>query len=240
MSTDQLYAAPRQHLDQFTFDEQVAAVFPDMIQRSVPGYTAILHMLRLITTTYAQPHSQLYDLGCSLGAASLAMAQGLTQPGCRIIAVDNAAAMLARAKSALANQSVPMDFIHADVQTQPVHHASLVVLNFTLQFIPIAARTEVLRKIRQGLRPGGVLVLSEKIAGPDTAQDTELQRLHHAYKRANAYSELEISQKRTALEKVLLPETQATHVQRLQAAGFCQITQWYQQCNFVSWIAHAC
>ena len=239
MYKDQLYAQPHTTLDHFAFDEQVAAVFPDMIQRSVPGYTALLHQLSLITTIYAQPQTTLYDLGCSLGAASLAMAQGLNQPGCRIIAVDQAPAMIARAKTALAAHSTPIELIEGDINTQPIQQASIVVLNFTLQFIPVEQRLALLRNIHQGIQPGGILVLSEKIAGDTPAQDAELIALHHTYKRANAYSDLEISQKRTALEQVLIPETCQTHEERLQAAGYQRSIRFHQHLNFVSWIAHA-
>jgi tRNA (cmo5U34)-methyltransferase len=236
---DQLYTTSQQPLPRFAFDEQVAAVFPDMIQRSVPGYRDILHMLRLITHRYAQPESQLYDLGCSLGAASLAMAQGLTQPGCQILAIDQSSAMIARARSCLSDLDLPIVLQQADISTQPIDNASVVVLNFTLQFIPPAQRLSLLTRIHAGLRPGGVLVLSEKIASDDTAEQAELEALHHAYKRANAYSELEISQKRAALEQVLIPETRQVHTTRLQAAGYQRCILWYQQCQFVSWIAHA-
>lgn len=239
MSTDQLYAKPQKNLNQFAFDEQVAAVFPDMIQRSVPGYTSILHGLSLITAIYAQPNTHLYDLGCSLGAASLAMAQGIKQPGCRIIAVDQSSAMIARAKNALVNHSIPIEIIEGDISTQPIEQASIVVLNFTLQFIPVEQRLGVLSRIRQGLQPGGIVVLSEKIAGDTPAEDAELIAMHHAYKRANAYSDLEISQKRTALEQVMIPETCRVHEERLQAAGYQRNVRWQQQMNFVSWIAHA-
>ncbi len=238
LTADRLYATPHDPLSRFVFDEQVAAVFSDMIRRSVPGYADILHMLSLITRRYAQPDSQLYDLGCSLGAASLAMAQGLVQPGCRILAIDQSSAMIARAKACLTDPDLPIVLQQADISTQQIDNASVVVLNFTLQFIPPEQRLALLSRIRQGLRPGGVLVLSEKIASGDAAEQAELEALHHAYKRANAYSELEISQKRTALEQVLIPETCHTHVARLQAAGYRRPTLWYQHCQFVSWVAH--
>ena len=220
------------------FDDQVAAVFPDMIRRSVPGYADILQMLSLITCRYAQPNSQLYDLGCSLGAASLAMAKGLTQADCRILAIDQSSAMIARARPCLTDSGLPIVLQQADINKQPIENASVVVLNFTLQFIPPEQRLALLTRIRQGLRPGGILVLSEKITHDDAAEQIELETLHHAYKRANGYSELEISQKRTALDQVLIPETRCTHETRLQAAGYQRYTLWYQYCQFASWIAH--
>jgi tRNA (cmo5U34)-methyltransferase len=81
------------------------------------------------------------------------------------------------------------------------------------------------------------LILSEKIKFADTAEQTLLTDLHLAFKRANGYSELEISQKRSALENVLIPDTLETHQARLQQAGFAQSLQWFQGMNFISLLA---
>lgn len=240
MAQDDIYAAPRDAIADFAFDDRVAAVFPDMIRRSVPGYAAIIGMIGLIAEQHAQPASRLYDLGCSLGAASLAMRTRVSAPGCTLVAVDNAPAMVDRAREALdAQPGMPVELYCADIRDVDVSDASVVVLNFTLQFLPTADRLALLRDVRSGMRPGVVLVLSEKIAGADDAQDRELTELHHAFKRANGYSELEISQKRSALENVLIPETLVTHQQRLTKAGFRRADLWFQCFNFVSLVARA-
>lgn len=237
---DRVYAEPRAQVAEFAFDEQVAAVFPDMIRRSVPGYPAIVAMIGLLAEQHAQPDSRLYDLGCSLGAASAAMRARVKQPGCELVAVDNAAAMAERAGEALqATPGMPVTVRCADIRDVPVENASVVVLNFTLQFVPPGDRLALLQRIRAGMRPDGVLVLSEKIAGCDPAQDRLLTDLHHAFKRANGYSDLEISQKRSALERVLVPETIAAHRQRLAQAGFSRSDLWFQCFNFVSLVARA-
>jgi tRNA (cmo5U34)-methyltransferase len=237
---DRVYAQPRAHVGDFTFDDQVAAVFPDMIRRSVPGYGAIIGMIGLLAEQHAQPHSRLYDLGCSLGAAAAAMRARVGQEGCELVAVDNAPAMAERAREALrATPGMPVTVQCADVRDVAVENASVVVLNFTLQFLPPSDRLALLRRIRHGMRPDAVLVLSEKIAGADPDQDRLLTELHHAFKRANGYSELEISQKRSALERVLIPETIAAHQQRLAAAGFSRSDVWFQCFNFVSLVARA-
>lgn len=236
---DRLYAKTRDKVGDFVFDAAVASVFPDMIQRSVPGYAAIINMIQLLTGMHAVPGSNLYDLGCSLGAASLAMANGLAHEDCRIIAVDNAEAMLARAREHTAASDVHIDFRLADIRDVPIQNASVVVLNFTLQFLPREQRGELLSRIRQGLSKGGILILSEKILGESPEQDARLVEMHHAFKRAQGYSDLEISQKRSALEKVLLPETLAAHQQRLQQAGFARSDLWFQCFNFVSIVAQA-
>jgi tRNA (cmo5U34)-methyltransferase len=235
---DLVYAEQREQIADFVFDQRVAAVFPDMINRSVPGYATIIGMIGLLAARHASAGSNLYDLGCSLGAACAAMATSLQNRDCQIIAVDNAPAMIERAADKLRSVAgLPVDLICADVQDVKIHKASVVVLNFTLQFLPRHERLQLLRYIRQGMLEGGVLILSEKIAGANAQEDALLMDLHHAFKQANGYSELEISQKRIALENVLLPETVAVHRERLQAAGFSRVDLWFQCFNFVSILA---
>jgi tRNA (cmo5U34)-methyltransferase len=238
--TDAIYAAPLQNIIDFQFDERVAAVFPDMIQRSVPGYGIIISNIGILAAKYAQPGSRCYDLGCSLGAASMAMRQRITAPDCDIIAVDNSPAMLERASQLLALDTVstiPMTMICSDIQDIAVEDASVVVLNFTLQFIPLQQRLTLIQRIHAGLRPGGILILSEKIAFSEPQRQHFHVELHHDFKRANGYSDLEISQKRSALENVMIPETIACHQERLQAAGFSSSELWFQCFNFVSMVA---
>jgi tRNA (cmo5U34)-methyltransferase len=179
----------------------------------------------------------LFDLGCSLGASTVALAEGAGDRGCRIVGVDNAPPMLARAAELTAGRHPEIEWRCADVRNVAIRDASVVVLNFTLQFIPTDDRLALLSGIRRGLRPGGMLVLSEKIAGDDASANTLLTEMHHAFKRANGYSDLEISRKRNALENVLLPETLATHYERLRMAGFARCDLWFQCFNFVSLVA---
>lgn len=236
---DTIYADPLREAGLFTFDENVARVFPDMIKRSVPGYTTIVAMTGLIAQRYASPGSRLYDLGCSLGASTLAMRQNLRAEDCRIVAVDNSSAMLERCRSIIDTDTheTPVDLICANLQDVAVEDASVVVLNFTLQFIPLGIRNEVIQRIYAGLRPGGVMVLSEKLTFEDPHLDELNIDLHHEFKRANGYSDLEIAQKRAAIENVLLPETLATHKQRIAEAGFSSCDVWFQCFNFASLVA---
>lgn len=234
---DRVFAGARAPAGDFVFDEAVAAVFPDMIQRSVPGYAAIISMIQLLASRYAIPGTALLDLGCSLGAAAVALANGAAGRDCRITGVDNAEAMVARARALTAQSHPQIDWRCADVRDVVIADASVVVLNFTLQFIPPADRLMLLTRIRDGLQPGGVLILSEKIAGADAQAEQLLVDMHHAFKRANGYSELEISRKRQALENVLLPEPLELHRQRLRDAGFVRSDLWFQCFNFVSLVA---
>lgn len=240
MARDTIYSLPRNQVGQFTFDESVVDVFPDMIARSVPGYASILSMIEQLTRRFAKPRTNLYDLGCSLGAATRLM-RGQAPADCVLQAVDNAPAMISRLRALLdSDQSsggCQVELLQADVCDVGFSNASFVVLNLTLQFVALERRPELLRSICQGLIPGGALLISEKICFEDVHQQRLLGELHHDFKRANGYSDLEIAQKRTAIENVLVPETIEMHCQRLRDAGFQQIVPWFQCFNFASILA---
>ncbi len=236
---DVVFATPMAKIADFAFDDQVARVFPDMIQRSVPGYSTIISMIGTLAQRFATPGSRCYDLGCSLGAATLSMRHSISAPDCSIIAVDNAPAMIARCREIIAadKAELPVKLVCADIAEIEIEEASVVVLNFTLQFIPVHKREALIRKIHSGMREGGILILSEKIAFADDRLHDLYIDLHHSFKKANGYSELEIAQKRTALENVLIPETVTTHRERIRAAGFTSFDIWFQCFNFASMIA---
>jgi tRNA (cmo5U34)-methyltransferase len=237
---DAIYASPLDEIIDFRFDERVVDVFPDMIQRSVPGYGTMISTIGILAARYAQDDSHCYDLGCSLGAITLSMRQRITKSNCDIIAVDNSIAMIERGQQLLVSDqtsAIPVMMICADLQNVDIENASVVVLNFTLQFIPVEERLLLIKRIYQGLKPGGILILSEKIAFDDNAKQEFHIEAHHDFKRANGYSDLEISQKRSALEKVLIPETLVSHQQRLKLAGFDFSELWFQCFNFISLVA---
>lgn len=223
---------------QFTFDGAVARVFPDMIKRSVPGYAETVAMSGVIAGEYARDNTNLYDLGCSLGAVTLAMRHGVKAQNCKILGIDNSTAMIEQAGHYLAldDGDVDVELLCADITAQTIDNASVVALNYVLQFIAKEQRLGLLRQIAQGLNPGGALILSEKICFDEDEQPLQ-DKLHLDFKRANGYSELEIAQKRSAIENVLIPETESAHIARLKQAGFSQVIRWYQCFNFVSYLA---
>lgn len=242
-SPDRIYATPQPQVSDFAFNEDVVRVFPDMIKRSVPGYPTIVENLGVLAAQFAQPGSALYDLGCSLGAVTQAMRRHVKSEGCRVIGVDNSAAMVTRcheylhAQDSMFQELLPYELIEGDILALDFQPASVVALNFTLQFIEPERRLELLTRIRQSLLPGGALILSEKLRFEDEAEQALLTDLHIAFKRANGYSELEIAQKRSALENVMKPDSLQQHRERLLAAGFRQVTPWFQCLNFASLMA---
>jgi tRNA (cmo5U34)-methyltransferase len=210
-----------------------------MIQRSVPGYQTIINHTGELADRFVQQDSHIYDLGCSLGASTLAIRERIEGRNARIFAVDNSQAMLDKLATIL--QTQPSDtgtqLITNDICDIQITNASLVVLNFTLQFVPLARRSELISSIYKGLNPNGCLIISEKLHFEPESLNTLLTELHHQFKRDQGYSDLEISQKRDAIDKVLMPESLSTHIQRLKDCGFKSASPWFQCYNFGSLIA---
>ncbi len=237
--SDRIYAASRPRVVDFTFDQAVADVFPDMIRRSVPGYETVISTLGVLAETHFRSGTRVYDLGCSLGAATLSVHRCLGDADVHYVLVDNAPAMLEKCREHL-DRLMPgagIEFREADVRSVRVENASVVLLNFTIQFVPPGDRQALLDNVYAGLVPGGLVVLSEKVLGGDPGEERCFSDLHLNFKSANGYSDLEISQKRSALENVLQPDSLAQHGERLSRAGFAHIRPWFRCLNFVSLMA---
>jgi tRNA (cmo5U34)-methyltransferase len=239
MTRDSLYQQPKSPLPPFEFDDQVARVFDDMIHRSIPFYTEIISRQIDMIEHFYQPGTVIYDLGCSNGNLGISLSRQLHPRPFQMVAVDNSAPMLKAFQERLTD--LPMGQ-HISLQCEDIcrtriENASVVVLNFTLQFVAPPARDAMLARIYNGLRPGGVLLFCEKITHSHPALAELQHTFYYAFKRKNGYSDLEISQKREALEKVLIPESLDRHLQRLEQSGFEIMDVWHKWYNFASLIA---
>lgn len=238
-AVDRLFLSTNADLHPFKFNQSVVDVFPDMISRSVPGYQTIVDGIGRISKQFVKPRSVIYDLGSSLGSVSLMIAR--CNPGMllQINAVDNSQAMVERCTLNVNayNYDALIDVQQNDITTISLQACDMVVINFTLQFIAPALRQAVIEKVYASLNVGGLLVISEKVSAQSDVMNRLLIELHHEFKRENGYSELEISQKRSALENVMVLDSFETHRQRLKQAGFNNISVWFQHFNFMSFCA---
>ncbi len=236
---DDLYKT-RVSKEDFVFDEQVAEVFGDMIARSIPGYATMISTLGEFAKKYYKPDSKIYDLGCSLGGVTFEICEQLRESDFKLIAIDNSEAMIERLvqrKSKIGGLEDRVEILCEDINDSIIENASIVVLNFTLQFLPLKYRDRLIKRIYDGLIPGGILILSEKIVLSDENLNDLFVEMYHKFKESNGYSELEISQKRLALENILIPETISMHKNRLVSAGFRSFEIWFQHLNFTSTIS---
>ncbi|PHQ80398.1 MAG: carboxy-S-adenosyl-L-methionine synthase CmoA [Coxiella sp. (in: Bacteria)] len=236
---DTFYIERSDLIESFQFDSSVVNVFDNMIRRSVPGYAFTLSLIRVIAEQYFIPATACYDLGCSTGASAIACAEIVNKRKGRIVAIDNSAPMIEQCQLNMSTLqvAVPMEFRCEDIMSSVMTESSLVLLNFTLQFLGLNKRPLLLKSIFDGLVPGGVLILSEKILNNDSATNVILNALHHQFKAENGYSKLEISSKKEALEGVLISQTQEQYRTALLQAGFSKVITVHQAFNFVSLLA---
>jgi tRNA (cmo5U34)-methyltransferase len=223
----------------FQFNERVAEVFDDMLARSVPSYGPVIGMAGELLARFLRPGDRIYDLGCSTGNTLLELARRLERFEPIYIGMDNSPAMIEKAarKAELFSKGDRIRFVEADITRADLQEAGAVILNYTLQFVRPLHRQEFLRKIHEGLRPGGVLIMSEKVISHQPSLNRAFLDIHLDFKRAQGYSEIEIAKKRESLENVLVPFSMEENRDMLEKAGFARIETFYQWFNFVSWIA---
>ncbi|HKK32071.1 MAG TPA: carboxy-S-adenosyl-L-methionine synthase CmoA [Desulfomicrobiaceae bacterium] len=236
---DTMYSLPQDRIQPFEFNEQVAAVFDDMIGRSVPMYRETVKRQAQLAARFYQPGTRIYDLGCSNGNLGLSLCSLMPDASLEMVCVDTSRPMLDRFAERLAPLpgATNIRLVHDDIRTVELNNASVVVLNLTLQFVPTKERDTLIKRIHDGLVPGGVLLLTEKVIHDDPVLDEMEVGFYYRLKEENGYSRMEISGKREALENVLVPEPLTRHQERLHNAGFTAQDIWLKWFNFASFIA---
>ena len=217
----------------------MARVFDDMLKRSVPMYQECQDLAVRWCAQYAKPSTSIYDLGCSTGSLLIKLARNL-EPSARIklIGVDNSSAMLKKAEETLKNSPLPCELVEENLNDKLTFaNASVVVMNYTLQFAQPENRVPVMQNIYNGLIPGGSLVLIEKVKSEVPELNNTFIEFHHQFKEQKGYSKLEISQKREALENVLIPWTVKQNSDLLNSAGFSTADLFFKWNNFAGFIA---
>ncbi len=238
MTIDRLFHNNNDAVD-FTFNDQVAEVFDDMLARSVPCYRQVIDMSGKLLEAFVRDGDLIYDLGCSTGRPLIALAEILKSKKVRYIGMDNSEAMInkARLKALMYSRHNQIDFDLADITSAPLEPCRTVLLNYTLQFLRPVSRAPFLKKIYEALQPGGILILSEKIISPHSCLNRCFIQAYLDFKRGQGYSEIEITKKREALENILIPFSIAENRDLLAAAGFTSCETFFQWFNFVSFAA---
>lgn len=238
MKKDNIYKKPVLRIQPFEFNRTVVNVFDDMIVRSVPLYHESIKRQSEIAVSFYQQNSVIYDLGCSNGNLGLSILDLMGKKEFDMVAVDNSVDMIDEYQKRLSNRpkSENIRFICDDIRDISFENASVVIINLTLQFIPVKDRDSLIKKIYDSMLEGGVILLTEKIVHADNDLTDLQQDFYYNFKKENGYSNLEISQKRDALENVLIPETVESHIERLKNSGFMKTDVWLKWFNFASFM----
>lgn len=240
---DEIYREPLEKSEKFEFSEKVAGVFHDMISRSVPDYEANQIMTAEMTAFFYKENTQIYDLGCSIGTTAHNIRRVFQNRPFLYTGIDNSMPMVEKARAAAVELSTgfskeqSIEFIKGDIESFNYKETSAVISNYTFQFIAPESRLNLLKKIYSALCTEGVFLLSEKVVEADPVFTQLFSNLHHKMKRAHGYSDLEIIQKRDALENVLIPNDTNKNIELLKEAGFKSVSIYHKWYNFASYIA---
>jgi tRNA (cmo5U34)-methyltransferase len=237
---DRLFRTTRE-VPGFRFDREVAGVFDDMVARSVPFYPELQRMIGELAAAFYRRGTCVYDLGCSTGTTLVSMMRSIRDPRARFVGLDSSPPMLEKARTNVGKfrDRRGVTFVVGDLNKPDVRlrRTSVVTMNWTLQFVRPIYREALLERIHAALVGGGALILCEKILGEPEELNRLYIRFYHELKRRNAYSELEIAQKREALENVLLPCTVRENVELLREAGFASVDPFFRWYNWVGLLA---
>lgn len=234
---DAMFAKPRAR-SPFQFDQEVVAVFDDMVSRSVPLYREIMPLVAHLLAQWVGPEELIYDLGCSTGTAMAFLGHWLPGP-LRFIGVDTSPAMLAQATEKLQayRDKHSIQLVQHDLATVRLDPAAAMLCQYTLQFVPVMQRLEVLTRCRESLRENGLLILSEKLRVGDARLHETMTEIYETFKQQQGYSQTEIAQKRAALENVLVPMTANEIEKLLLRAGFQHVECMGRWNNFATFVA---
>lgn len=239
MTTDELYAKKQCILKDFDFGKETAAVFDDMLLRSVPCYTEVQRMISEITTDFAVKGTSVYDLGCSTCNTFLILDPVISKE-VRFVGVDSSPEMLQRGREKLTQYGITRDYdlLCADLnEGVHVNNASTVIMNLTLMFVRPLRRSQLIESIASGINKGGCLVVVEKVLSGDPKLNRLFIKCYYELKQRNGYSDLEIAQKREALENVLIPYRVEDNIELMLRSGFstCDVFfKWYNFCGLIA------
>ncbi len=239
MEKDRVFAGKKTTVHPFEFNKQVARVFDDMLNRSVPFYNESITRQSQLTRQFYQPGTIIYDLGCSHGNLGMMILSQFHKMPFKMLAVDSSKPMIEKYSKRLEKFDNPsqIELVCGLLEDVLIKNASVVLINLTLQFLNKEKRDNLIKKIYQGLNPNGILILTEKIVHDSNELNNLQTRFYKTFKLENGYSELEISQKRDALEKVLVPDSLEIHKNRILNAGFAEFDIWLKWFNFASMLA---
>ncbi|MCP3891545.1 MAG: carboxy-S-adenosyl-L-methionine synthase CmoA [Desulfobulbaceae bacterium] len=225
--------------EDFVFSERVVEVFDDMIDRSIPFYAQVIESSAQLLDRFLAEGDSVYDLGCSTGSSLLELSRLAQTKNLKFIGIDNSQPMLdkAKLKTELFSKQDQVSFYLEDITEFKHKEAGAIILNYTLQFIRPLLREEFLKLLFKNLRPGGIVLISEKVISHDRRLNRAYIDIYHQFKKSRGYSELEIAKKREALENVLIPFSVEENKAMLRESGFTSVETYFQWFNFSSTIA---
>ena len=220
---------------QFEFDESVATVFDDMLERSIPFYKEVIALVCDLVELHCKSDAKIIDLGCSTANTLLHLYKKSHKY--KLVGIDNSKAMLENAGKKITAYGANIELINGDITKEDLSGSDIIIANYMLQFIRPLVRDKFVKKIYDSLEDDGVFIFSEKIIFEDKVLNKEMIDMYYEFKKKQGYSEFEIAQKREALENVLVPYTEEENKNMILNAGFKNVESLFKYGNFVTFVA---
>lgn len=223
----------------FRFNDAVASCFDDMANRCIPYYREVIQLTASAADKFLSDQARVYDIGCSTGNTLLFIAKTLRDKNVKLIGIDPSESMLKKAeeKASVYTYSHDIEFLKGSCEDFQFEQADMIILNYTLQFINPEDRKSIISRLHEALKPGGILILSEKLRQEDEAVEEFNTETYEAFKAGNGYSYLEIANKRQALENFLVPGSLTGNLNLLNESGFDRVEILFKWLNFSTFLA---
>lgn len=222
--------------DKWAFDAEVTRVFDAMLENSIPGYRDMRRCVTEVARKFVEPRGRVVDIGASRGDAIAPLIEH--EPLASYVAVEVSEPMRRVLHERFAGY--PVSILDHDLRIDHsafAERTDAVLSVLTLMFIPVEHRYRLLGSIYGSLKPGGALVLVEKVMSDDAATDRLLTELYYEFKAENGYTQEAITRKRLSLEGVLVPMTCDWNRRMLATTGFAHVECFWRSLNFCGLVA---
>lgn len=204
----------------FSFD--TIKDFDKHINKSIPFYKDVNKIIESIASQFYVNNTNIYDVGCSDGRLLSAIK---TDKKIKKIGIDCSLNLLPPNNS-------DISFLHIDLCDNFIfNNASVVFSIFTMQFLPMNIRQQIITNIYNGLVLGGCFIFAEKVYSQDSFISDIFTFRYYDFKADN-FSSDEILSKEKDLRNIMRPNTHADNVKLLEAAGFSKFEVFFKCLNF--------
>lgn len=215
----------------FSFD--TIKEFDQHIEQSIPDFGKLSEIILNLASYFLKSGSRVYDLGCSTGIMLSKLNHRYQSETFDMVGFDVSANLLGKYATPAPNLRFEQQDITApEFQLEP---CDMVLSIFTLQFLPLKERAALLEKVYGALRPGGALILAEKIYLTSGYLQDVFCFSHYDYKR-ESFTASEIVSKQHDLRRIMHPQGEQLNVAMLKTAGFRSVTPFWQALLFKAWV----
>lgn len=215
-------------MSKFTFATSEEG-FDNHIETSIRGYSNLWNDVLSLSEYFVEDNTNVVDIGCSTGKLIKQMSEQNSFSSCQYTGIE-----LEECFFDHLIDSNNVSFFKGDVRDYDFNNCSLVTSIFTLQFIPIKDRENIIHKIYDGLNKGGAFIFSEKVFSENPRVQEMMTFLYYDYKKKH-YSCEQILNKETELRHLMKPNTEDEIVNMCTNVGF-YIQPFWRNYNFVGFV----